>query len=62
MCNKFICIEPFLLKYCLNRYKTQELCEKAINDFLPTLKFVPHWFATSKKIKNLMMNYHRVMI
>ena len=27
------------------------MCEKAVDIFLPTLKFVPDWFATSKMIK-----------
>ena len=29
------------------------MCAKAINAFLPTLKFVPYWFITSKIIKKL---------
>ena len=33
-----------MLKYCLNRYKTQKMCDKAFDDFLPALKFVPDWF------------------
>ena len=39
-----------MLKYCLNRYKTQEMCNEAVDDFLPTLKFVPDWFFTNKMI------------
>ena len=29
------------------------MCDKAVDDFLPVLKFVPSWFVTSKMIKNL---------
>ena len=29
------------------------MCDKAVDDFLPALKFVPEWFVTSKMIKNL---------
>ena len=42
-----------MLKYCLNRYKTQKMCDKAFDYFLPALKFVPDWFVTSKMIENL---------
>ena len=42
-----------MLKYCFDRCKTQEMCNKAVDDFLPTLKFVPNWFITSKMIKRL---------
>ena len=42
--------DPFMLKYCLNRYKTQEISNKAVDDFLPASKFTPDWFATSKII------------
>ena len=30
------------------RYKTQEICDKAVDNFLPTLKFVPDWFLRNK--------------
>ena len=36
-----------MLKYCLDKYKTQELCDKVIQVFLSTLKFVPGWFVTN---------------
>ena len=29
------------------------MCDKAVDDFLTGLKFVPDWFATSKMIKKL---------
>ena len=32
-----------MLKHCLNRYKTQELCDKAVDNFLSILKFIPDW-------------------
>ena len=41
-----------MLKYCLDRYKTQEMCDKAVDNFLSALKFVPDWFVKSKMIKN----------
>ena len=33
------------------------MCHKAVDDFLPALKFVPDWFFTSKMIKK----FHNVL-
>ena len=58
MCDKAVSNDGFMLKYCINRYKTQAMCDEAIDDFLPALKFNPHWFVTSKMMKkNFMMFY-----
>ena len=51
-----------MLKYFLGRYKTQEMCNKVVGDFLPTLKFIPDWFVTNKMIKTLLMLYSQMMI
>ena len=42
MYDKVVSKEPFMLtKYYLDEYnKAQEMCDKADNAFLPTLKFV----------------------
>ena len=42
-----------MLKYCLHIYKTQEVCDKAVDAFLPILKFVPDWFVTNKLLEKL---------
>ena len=42
-----------MLKYRHDRHKTQEMCNKAVDDFLSALKFVLHRFVTSKIIKKL---------
>ena len=34
------------------------MCDKAVDDFLPTLNFVPDWFVTSKMIKKLFTALH----
>ena len=57
MCYKLVSNDPYMLKYCLDRYKTQEIGDKAVDVFLPTLKFVLDCFVTSKMIKNLMKKY-----
>ena len=65
MCGKAVLNAPFLLKYYLSWYQTQEVCDKAVDDFLPALKFVPGWFVTSKRVrrlKNLIMFYLQTVI
>ena len=41
------------LKYCPDKYITQNMCDEPADDFLPTSNFVPDWFVTSKIIKKL---------
>ena len=42
-----------MLKYCVDRYKTQEMCDKAVDTCVQTLTFVPDWFVMSKIIDKL---------
>lgn len=42
-----------ILNYFINRYKTQELCEKAAAAFQPGLKLVPDWFITNNMLDDL---------
>ena len=42
------------LKYCHDRYNIQEMCNKAVDDFLPASKFVLDWFVSSKMIKTFL--------
>ena len=51
MCDKAVSNNPFMLKDFFDRYKTQEMCNKAVTDFLTASKFVSDWFVTSKVIK-----------
>ena len=54
MCDKSISNDLFKLKSFLYRYKTEEMSNnKAADDFLPALKFVPDWFLTIKMIKKI---------
>ena len=34
------------------------MCDEALDDFLPTLNFVPDWFVTRKIIKKLFTDLH----
>ena len=62
MHDKIVSDDPSKLKYCHDRYKTQEMCNKAVQDFLPALKFVPDWFVTSKMIKNFLLLYIQMIL
>ena len=42
-----------MIKHSLHRYKTQEMCDKAVDHFLSAVKFVPDLFVKSKLIRNL---------
>ena len=43
----------FLIVYCPDKYKTQKICDKAVDDSLATLKLIPDWFVTRKMIQKL---------
>ena len=45
--EKCVSEDLYIIKHCLDRYKTREMCDKAADDFLPALKFVPDCFTTS---------------
>ena len=44
MCNSIICEDPFSIRYVLDQYKTQQMRDKAVDNCLAALKFVPDWF------------------
>ena len=53
MCNSIITEDPFSIRNGPDKYKTQHMCDKAVDDCLVTLKFVSDWFVTSKMIEKL---------
>ena len=40
-------------RICLDKYKTQETSDKAVDSFLSALKFFPGWFVTKPVINKL---------
>ena len=52
----------FLLKYCLYKYKTHEMCDKAVDAFLPPSEFAPNYFVTKKMLEKLYVLYSLMMI
>ena len=53
MRDKVVFKEPSVLKYCIDNYKIQEMCYKAVGAFLTTVNFVSDWFATNKMLGKL---------
>ena len=53
MCKHAVKKLSYLIYNVPDQYKTQQICDKAVDDCLAALKFVPDWFATSKIIKKL---------
>ena len=39
MCDKAVSDYPFMLKYCRDRYKTQEMCDKSVSYYPFMLKY-----------------------
>ena len=48
--TKGVDIEPRFLPFLPNRFKTREMCEKAVKKFLWLLKYVTDWFVTHQQI------------
>ena len=57
MCSKVASKDLFLIAYCPDKYKTQRMCDKPVDDCLAALKFIPDWFATSKTIIQVKLFY-----
>ena len=51
MSDKVFSKEPFTLKYCLHRCKTQDMCDKVVDLYLLILKFIPDWFIMCRMIE-----------
>ena len=41
MCDGVVSEDPFKQKYCLDRYKTQKMCDEAVGYYMSALTFVP---------------------
>ena len=63
------CVTELFLKiifdifvYYPEKYKTQRMCDEAIDDCLAALKFIPDWFVTCKMIKNFLLLYTQMIM
>ena len=50
MCGEAVDIEPRLLEFVPDHFKTQEMCDKALRDYLFSLQLVPDWFVTKERV------------
>ena len=41
MCDRVVCEDPFLMICCLDKFKTQRMCDEAVDECLAALKFIP---------------------
>ena len=44
MCERVVSEDSLLIVYCLVKYITQDMCDKAADYSLATLKHIPDWF------------------
>ena len=52
MCDKVVSKDLFMIKNCSDKFKTQEICDKAVDSHLLTFKLVTDWIVTNKMIIN----------
>ena len=62
MCDKGVSKEPAMLKYCHDKYRTQEICDKAVDSYLQALNFLTDWSVTSKTVENFIILYFVMMM
>ena len=53
MCHEVVSEKLVMLKHYSERYKTQKMCDKAVDACLSALKIVPDFIVTSKMIEIL---------
>ena len=58
MCARVVSEDFCLMVYCHEKYKTQRICDEAVDDYLAALKYIPDWFVTSKMTKKLFTALH----
>ena len=58
MCDRVSSEDPFLIVYCPNKYKTERMCDEAVDDPLASLQLIPDWFVLSKTNKILFITFY----
>ena len=51
MCDRINSEDPFLIVYSPDKYKTQKMCDEAVDNCLTALKFIPNRFIASKMLE-----------
>ena len=50
MCDRIVSEDSLMIVYCPYKYKTQRMYDKAVDNCLAALKFIPDLFRTSKML------------
>ena len=58
MCERVVSKDTCLIIFCFCKYKTQNMCGKAVDDCRVVLKLVPDCFVTSKIIENIFTAFY----
>ena len=58
MCDRVVSEYPFSILYCPDEYKTQRMCDKAVDDSLASLKLIRDGFVTSKMITKIFTSFY----
>ena len=53
MCDRVVSEDPFLIIYWPGEYKTQRMCDEAVDDSLAPLQRIFNWSVITKMIKKL---------
>ena len=51
MCDIIVSEDPFLIFYCPDKYKTQRMCDEAVDYCLASSNFIPDWFVKSEMLE-----------
>ena len=58
MCDRINSEDPFLIVYSPDKYKTQKMCDEAVDNCLTALKFIPNRFVASKMLEQFDNTLH----
>ena len=58
MCDSVVFGDSFMIVYWTNKYKTQRMCDEAVDNCLAALKFVSDWFVSSKMLEKFDNTLH----
>ena len=50
--------DPFMIVYIPDRYKTQRMCEKVVDNCVTALKLISDWFITIKMLEKFYNAWH----
>ena len=58
--DRVVSEDSYMLIYCPYRYKTPDMCNEDVDDFMAALKFVSDWFVASKMLEKFHDDFSKV--